>query len=330
VHFATLRNGMAKNGLVPSEQLLIAGYVIVRLAASPPSQSLPSSVLTISDCIMDDLPRPEFWDWFQSPATALAAQRQQSATRLITVAMREDDARPLVAEMGGPEQPYFELLRRRVPTRGEVLGFEVVGAEETLDFHSWHCHGYADDVKEALGIQVNDVGLLDTYEDAAAVLRWMLALSSDEAPAPVPWVVVALCDEGNEASHKGADALSKVPVFVIDGHDIDLYPDAERAAREIEGYDAQTLDYVGADGIVYKATVDGLEWGPVTLHRTRENRLGDLIQLLRSEAAARGLSLPPDVPDDPHAIWTALLAMQDEQLAQRRAKRRPWWRRPGS
>lgn len=55
-----------------------------------------------------------------------------------------------------------------------------------------------------------------------------------------------------------------VAVFVIEGHDIELYPDAETAAREIEGYDAQRLDYFGADGAVYKATVEGPEWGPST------------------------------------------------------------------
>jgi len=44
----------------------------------------------------------------------------------------------------------------------------------------------------------------------------------------------------------------RVAVFVIDGHDIDLDPNAVGAAREIEGYDAKNLDYFGADGPVYK------------------------------------------------------------------------------
>ena len=38
------------------------------------------------------------------------------------------------------------------------------------------------------------------------------------------------------------------------------YPDAEVAAREIEGYDAKAFGYLGADGTVYEATVDGTEW----------------------------------------------------------------------
>jgi hypothetical protein len=118
----------------------------------------------------------------------------------------------------------------------------------------------------------------------------------------------------------------RVAVFVIEGHDIDLYPDAEGAAREIEGYDAMSLDYYGADGTVYTPTFDGAEWGPVTLHPTQDNRLADLVRLLRAEAEDRGLSLPPGIPDDPEAIWGALLAAQQEQQ-KRRHSRRSWLRR---
>ena len=121
--------------------------------------------------------------------------------------------------------------------------------------------------------------------------------------------------------------MGDVAVFVIEGHDINLYPDAEGAAREIEGYDAFRLDYFGADGTVYRASVEGPEWGPVTLHRTEENRFADLVRLLRSEAENRGLSLPTDLPDDPETIWGALLTEQEKQIALLRSQRRPWWRR---
>jgi hypothetical protein len=122
--------------------------------------------------------------------------------------------------------------------------------------------------------------------------------------------------------------MRDVAVFVVDGHEIDLYPDAAGAAREIEGYDARQLDYFGADGTVYEATVEGPEWGSVTLHRTQDNRLDDLVRLLRSEAEDRGLSLPSDISDDPEAIWGALLAAQQEQQARRsRSQRGRWWKR---
>jgi hypothetical protein len=121
--------------------------------------------------------------------------------------------------------------------------------------------------------------------------------------------------------------MRDVAVVVIDGHNIDLYPDAEGAAREIEVYDAKQLDYLGADGTVYEATVEGHEWGTVTLHRTQNNRLDDLVRLLRSEAEDRGLSLASDIPADPEAIWGAVLAAQREQQVRSRSQRRRWWKR---
>jgi len=116
-------------------------------------------------------------------------------------------------------------------------------------------------------------------------------------------------------------------VFVVDGHDIDLYPDAEAAALEVEAYDATSLDYLGADGTVYKATVEGPKWGPVRLHPTEENRLAYLVQLLRAEAQQRGVPLAPETPDDPATIWSALLAAQ--QGRRRWPRRLRWGRRPG-
>lgn len=112
--------------------------------------------------------------------------------------------------------------------------------------------------------------------------------------------------------------MKRVAVFVIDGHDIDIYTDAKRAAREIEGYDASTCDYIGADGTVYEATVEGAEWGHVRLHPTDANRLEELVQILRDEADARNLPLPHDTPNDAEAIWNALLVAQRDRSEKRR------------
>lgn len=86
---------------------------------------------------------------------------------------------------------------------------------------------------------------------------------------------------------------------------------------QIEGYDAAHMEYFGVDGTVYRASVEGPEWGPVTLHPTEENRREALINLLRSEADDRGLGLPADTPDDPDAIWGALLARQQQEREMR-------------
>lgn len=174
--------------------LVLAGYVLTVPADAPPAMAtVPQSILTISDCIMRDTPRPEFWDWFQTfDEAALARAQLAPDTDVTPVALRPDDAGTLFDEMGGSNLEYFETLRKSIPFTEEVLGYEVVGAEYTFDFHSWHCHGYADRVSEMLGIRVNDLGLLSTYSSAAAVLTWMLDRPLSEAPEDVTWLVVAL------------------------------------------------------------------------------------------------------------------------------------------
>jgi hypothetical protein len=182
------------------EELIIAGWVLVRELATPApvGQSLPPRLMTISDCIQDDLPRPDPWlgDWFQDENEAKDAAANALGDRplVVTVAMSPQDASAFVSKWDGEPASWFDPLRRGepLPSEARVLGHEVVGAETPLDFHSWHCHGYSDDVQSALGVSVNSLGLIPDLEQARAVLAWMLELPDSEAPKPVPWTVVAL------------------------------------------------------------------------------------------------------------------------------------------
>jgi hypothetical protein len=47
---------------MPPELLIVAGWVLVVPTPTPQvlSKGLPSSIWTVSDCLMRDLPRPEF------------------------------------------------------------------------------------------------------------------------------------------------------------------------------------------------------------------------------------------------------------------------------
>jgi hypothetical protein len=156
-------------------------------------------MLTVSDCIQPDLPRPKPWlgDWFQDHHEAVSASESvRPRPLLVTVAMHPEDARLFIAECHEEPSTWFDLLRRGEPLASDaaVLGFEVVGAEMTLDFHSWHCHGYADEVRTALGIAVNGLGLLQSLGEARQVRDWMLRRPPEQAPAPVPWTVIALAE----------------------------------------------------------------------------------------------------------------------------------------
>jgi hypothetical protein len=189
---------MGDNAVVNSDQLIVAGYVLVAPTPRPNGQEyepLPETFLTISDCLMSDLPRPEFWDWFvdrQEAEHARMTRAPQAET--LTVAMTLEDGLKFMREQGGPEQPYFDLLRAqlRLPAGAAMLGYELVGAEPTLDFHSWHCHGCAAAAFDELRVELNEFGLIDTYEQGTRVLTWMLGQPPENQPAPVEWMVVAL------------------------------------------------------------------------------------------------------------------------------------------
>jgi hypothetical protein len=185
---------------VKGEGLVVGGWVVVRAIAVPSwleGVGVPE-LLTISDCIQEDLPCPEPWlgDWFQDLEEAGAAARTVVGAEplVVTAALPADMVDGFVSEAGGDGAAWFGTLCQRVPlpADAEILGFEVVGAEACLDFHSWHCHGYAAEVSDALGITVNGRGLIPTLQEARRVLVWMLGRPMGQAPEPVPWTVVGL------------------------------------------------------------------------------------------------------------------------------------------
>jgi hypothetical protein len=182
------------------EGLEVVGWVLTEEAAPPDyaGEVIGPRLLTISDCIQPELPRPDPWlgDWFQDreQADVAAAALGRPNVRVTTVAMSPADADDFARQWGETPTPWFDLMRRGLPLSpsATVLGYEIVGAEEPLDFHSWHCHGYADEVNKALGVTLNDHGLLDRITDAHEVLTWMLTRPQKDAPKEVPWTVVAL------------------------------------------------------------------------------------------------------------------------------------------
>lgn len=191
-------------GTVTRDELIVAGWVPAREIPTPKllGQTLPARMLTISSCLQeDDVPRPEplLGPWFQDPddAKQTAAGTAGQLSSIVTVAMQPHDAEELMAQWDAEHSPWFNLLRQRRPLTHEarILGYEVVGAEEYLDFHSWHCHGYADEVHTALGVRTNSKSLIPNYAAAQSVLSWMLTRPYTEAPKPVPWTVVALAAE---------------------------------------------------------------------------------------------------------------------------------------
>ena len=169
---------------------------------------MPASFLTITACLLEDLPRPEFWGWYteRSEAQADPDRRAPSAELLAVGLIRGDVQRFMDDHSPSPGPARYDNEYTGVPTPldllstgqplpqdAEILGFDVVGVDHGIAlFHSWLCHSYEASVWKDLRIRLDPRGLLDTYENAARVLGWIESRPSEQAPEPVPWTVIAV------------------------------------------------------------------------------------------------------------------------------------------
>lgn len=138
-----------------SDELVMVGWTLIRPVPSPPElgHGLPPLLTTISQCIQDDLPRPEWADWTVDRSLLDRARLDTPPhTTVMAVAMTGVEADTFLTQVRDRDDRSLALLRRHEPALGEPLGFEVVGAQFDLVFHSWHCHGYADQARSALGV----------------------------------------------------------------------------------------------------------------------------------------------------------------------------------
>ncbi len=158
---------------------------------SPWTSLLPPTVATVSDCLTDFVPAsddPLTAPWHFDLASALAASRETGAHTL-SMNLATPETATLLKRFGGWGQAEFHPLWRHLthpvaaPT-GVGLGFEVVGFEAGR-LHSWLCNSLQCDARDNLRIAVNQLGLLDTLDQARAVA---VMANSDPGTEEVDWV----------------------------------------------------------------------------------------------------------------------------------------------
>lgn len=90
------------------------------------------------------------------------------------------------------EYGVFKMIekRRALEGGGSPRGFEVLSYEYGLE-HSWLCNSLEREAFEQLGITPNELGLLDTFENASRVVDYV---NRDDVGAEpglwLPWMVV--------------------------------------------------------------------------------------------------------------------------------------------
>jgi len=100
------------------------------------------------------------------------------------------------------------------------------------------------------------------------------------------------------------DGVVDLPVFVIDGGDVDVFPSAAEAEGHAEVYDIGGLLFIDADGRLLRASADGYR---VRLMPTDEDRLDELRSRIEGFLLHTRPPLDPALAQDPAAAAAALL-----------------------
>jgi len=55
----------------------------------------------------------------------------------------------------------------------QTLGYDLIGIEDSSEFHSFHCHDLASDLIEKFGIQINEYGLISENDNWSEMVEYM-------------------------------------------------------------------------------------------------------------------------------------------------------------
>jgi len=109
---------------------------------------------------------------------------------LLELAIPEDFAATLLAELapasGEGDSGLFAKLKTATPAQSSAasLGWELLGVETGGSCHSWLCNSIQNDAQQRLGVRPGPFGLLESEQDARAVLG---LIANGLGAEPVPW-----------------------------------------------------------------------------------------------------------------------------------------------
>lgn len=78
----------------------------------------------------------------------------------------------------------------------EFIGFDLIGVELGGDFHTFHCHDLANDLKNKFELEINRFGLIEEIKNPQKVINYMN--NEGNGFEPVPWYVVKIKREKSQ------------------------------------------------------------------------------------------------------------------------------------
>lgn len=170
-------------------RLSFAGYALLPMGG-PRRDGLPGDVVTLSTCHVPERTPPVEWPNYRPPDDVVLewmARRSVSDWVLeVGFADLEGDEVSAMASWALPGGSPIEGLR------SEVIGYEVVGLEDSGQIHSWRCFGYEREIPQRFGWALNEYGLISTRCQADDAL---IAVLEDMAPGTqydIPFVLASI------------------------------------------------------------------------------------------------------------------------------------------
>ncbi|MBS1501471.1 MAG: hypothetical protein JST32_05385 [Bacteroidetes bacterium] len=112
--------------------------------------------------------------------------------QLMSVYFSETEAEVLIETFQTNQIGLYQSLIKRIPEAQSpnetLIGFDLIGIENSGDFHTFYCHNISEDLINKFHFEINSYGLLNAIDDWKAVLDYM----NDEETGlePVPWFFV--------------------------------------------------------------------------------------------------------------------------------------------
>lgn len=83
---------------------------------------------------------------------------------------------------------YHKLKKKEIDLgKEEFLGYDIIGIEDSGDFHSFHCNDLVNELKEKFDLKINEFGLFKTIENWNEINKF---LNDPMNAEEVPWFYV--------------------------------------------------------------------------------------------------------------------------------------------
>lgn len=91
----------------------------------------------------------------------------EDRSEILSINFPETETAELLSLFNSEDSSFQEIglsnnLKNRIVENenDKTIGYDLIGIEESGDFHSFHCHDLATELTEKFGIEINEFGLI--------------------------------------------------------------------------------------------------------------------------------------------------------------------------